>query len=443
MCPSFMATREEADSTRGRAHLLFEMLQGEAITAGWHDEQIKDALDQCLACKACKSECPVNVDMATYKAEFLAHYYAGKVRPASAYAMGLIYWWARLAAHAPGLVNGLTHAPGLRRLVLAVGGIAPQRQVPTFAPETFTHWFQQRGLRNVGGPPVLLWPDTFNNHFHPATAIAAVEVLEAAGFQITVPTQSLCCGRPLYDVGMLTTAKRLLRQILTTLHPQLVAGMPIVVLEPSCAAVFRDELGNLFPDDPDARLLAQQTFLLSEFLEHHAPDYQPPQLRGQALIQGHCHHKSIMKLTDEEHLLTKLGLDCQLLDSGCCGMAGAFGFAAEHYDVSIACGERVLLPAVRAATPETLIIADGFSCREQIAQTTNRRALHLAEVLQMALYRHPDDAPQSYPERHAPSQPRSLPAMARTAVAIGAGVGATLATAAWLRRHIPRRKQRG
>jgi FAD/FMN-containing dehydrogenase/Fe-S oxidoreductase len=437
MCPSFMVTREEADTTRGRAHLLFEMLQGNLLEGGWRSEPVREALDLCLACKGCKGDCPVNVDMATYKAEFLSHYYAGRLRPVTGYSMGLIYWWARLASLLPGVVNFFTQTPLLRDVAKAAAGIAPQRQVPAFAPQTFKQWFRRRGPRNAGAPQVMLWPDTFNNHLHPETAIAAVEVLEAAGFQVVVPGQSLCCGRPLYDYGMLDLAGRLLKNVLETLRPQIEAGIPIVGLEPSCVAVFRDELVNLFPNDADVRRLSQQVFLLSEFLVQQAEQFPFPQLQRKALVHGHCHHKAIMKMDDEQKVLSKLGLDFDVLDSGCCGMAGAFGFEKDHYDVSIKAGERVLLPAVRSAAKETLIIADGFSCREQIAQTTDRRALHLAQVLQMAL-REGREGPQAlarYPEagytlsnteRSKQSQAKLLPALA------GAGVLLAGTILAWI-----------
>ncbi len=385
MCPSFMVTREEKHSTRGRARLLFEMLEGGPLTDGWRSEPVREALDLCLACKGCKGDCPVDVDMATYKSEFLAHYYAGRLRPRTAYTMGLIYWWARLAARAPGVVNFVTHAPLLAPLMKAAGGIAPQRRLPVFAPQTFQAWFQRRPRKPAGGRRVILWPDTFNNHFHPETARAAVEVLEAAGCEVIVPRQSLCCGRPLYDWGMLGLARGLLRQVLDTLRDEIRAGTPVVGLEPSCVAVFRDELTNLFPDDEDAKRLRGQAFLLSEFLTG-LDGYTPPHLARAAVVHGHCHHKAIMTMRDETRVLDAMGLDYRVLDSGCCGMAGAFGFErGEHYDVSIKAGERVLLPAVRQAAPDALIIADGFSCREQIAQTTDRRALHLAEVLHLAL----------------------------------------------------------
>ncbi|HEX2911832.1 MAG TPA: FAD-binding and (Fe-S)-binding domain-containing protein [Chloroflexia bacterium] len=400
MCPSYMVTHEEKHSTRGRAHLLFEMLKGNPLKNGWRDEQVREALDLCLACKGCKGDCPVNVDMATYKAEFLAHYYKGRLRPVAAYSMGLIYWWAGLASRMPVLVNLLTHAPITGDIAKKLGGIAPQRKIPTFARQTFKEWFRRRGSRNQDKPKVILWPDTFNNHFHVTTAQAATEVLEAAGYQVIVPEKSLCCGRPLYDWGMLNLAKKLLEQILQTLKDEIEAGTPVVVLEPSCASVFLDEMTNLLPNNQDARRLKNQTYTLDAFLKKVAKDYHPPKLKRKALVHGHCHHKSVMHMHPEEALLQESGLDYRMLDSGCCGMAGAFGFEkGEHYDVSIKAGERVLLPAVRNADKETLIITDGFSCREQIAQTTDRQALHLAQVLQMAMQEGNQDSSGEYPEK--------------------------------------------
>ncbi|HZB96689.1 MAG TPA: FAD-linked oxidase C-terminal domain-containing protein, partial [Herpetosiphonaceae bacterium] len=446
MCPSYMATHEEEHSTRGRARLLFEMLQGDAIgKQGWRDEHVREALDLCLACKGCKDDCPVNVDMATYKAEFLSHYYAHRLRPRYAYAFGLIPWWARLAAVMPRTVNIATHTPLLRDVAKLIAGMAPERSIPRFAPQTFKAWFRARGPRNTDKPKVILWPDTFNNYFHPATAQAAVEVLEAAGYQVVVPEQWLCCGRPLYDYGMLDLAKRQLRQILDALRAEIRAGTPVIGLEPSCAAVFRDELVNLFPDDEDAHRLKRQTMLLSEFLQRKALDFQIPPLHRKAIVHGHCHHKAIMKMGDEEAVLRRLGIDFQMPDSGCCGMAGAFGFErGDHYDVSIKCGERALLPAVRSAAKETLVIADGFSCREQIAQTTDRRALHLAQVVQMALHGDGKEPAQAYPERHAGQRrpPRRATALRRFALA-GAGVILAGGAVLWLREQAARSIQGG
>ena len=394
MCPSYMATKEEMYSTRGRARLLFEMLQGDPLKRGWKNETVKQALDLCLACKACKTECPVNVDMATYKAEFLSHYHAGSLRPRAAYAMGLIHRWVKLARITPGLANFVSRAPGISRVVKFLGGIAPQRKLPQFAAQSFAAWFRERrsngatirsgGVQSEDKPQVMLWPDTLNNHFHPQIAQAAVEVLEHAGYQVTIPEASLCCGRPLYDFGMLKTARHLLEQVLQELRPQIAAGIPLVGLEPSCVSVFRDEMVNLMPHDRDAHRLREQTVLLSEFLVKKA-GYTPPQLKRKALVHGHCHHKSVLKFDSEHELLKRIGLEFKVLDSGCCGMAGSFGFEADKYDVSVKIGERVLLPAVRAAAEDTLIIADGFSCMEQIEQLTGRKALHIAEVLQMAI----------------------------------------------------------
>jgi FAD/FMN-containing dehydrogenase/Fe-S oxidoreductase len=389
MCPSYMVTREEKHSTRGRARLLWEMLNGNVIR-GWRNEAVKDALDLCLSCKGCRNECPVNVDMATYKAEFLSHYYRGRIRPRHAFAFGWIHIWARLASLAPAIANYFSQTPPLSRLVKWAIGAAPERSLPPFASRSFKAWFRSHQTRNPEGLPVVLWPDTFNNYFHPETALAAVEVLEHAGFRVVVPDRDMCCGRPLYDYGFLDMAERWLRRILRTMRPEIRAGVPFVVLEPSCCAVFRDELHNLLPNNEDARRLQEQTFLLSEFLQRKAPHHELPSLRRRALAHGHCHHRAVMGFQDEEALLQRVGLEYSLPDSGCCGMAGAFGFeAADHYDVSIACGERVLLPEVRRAGEGTLIVADGFSCQEQISQGTGRRPLHLAEVLRMAL-RTPD-----------------------------------------------------
>ena len=383
MCPSYMVTREEADSTRGRSRLLFEMLKGATLADGWRDEAVKESLDLCFACKGCKGDCPVNVDMATYKAEFLSHYYEGRVRPRTAYAMGLIAWWSRLAALAPGVVNVLTRAPLLGTLARAGAGIARERAIPTFAAQTFSAWFRKRGASRTGTTDVLLWPDTFSNHFLPERAQAATEVLERFGFHVSLPEKPLCCGRPLYDWGMLDLAKRSLREILVALREPIRSGVPIVGIEPSCVAVFRDELCNLFPHDEDAKRLRSQTFTLSEFLLQHVDVNRFPKLRRKALVQGHCHHKAIMKMKADESVLRAMELDVEVLDAGCCGMAGSFGFEQTHYDISVQVGERALLPRIRDADANTLVLADGFSCREQIGQLTDRRAHHLAEVLLM------------------------------------------------------------
>jgi Fe-S oxidoreductase len=321
------------------------------------------------------------------KAEFLAHYYQRRLRPPSAYAIGLVPWWARLAARGPRAANALTQTPLLAGAVKRVLGLAPQRPLPAVATQPLVAWFAARQPRNPDGPRVLLWPDTFSNYFRPQTGRAAVEVLEAAGWRVELPPRPLCCGRPLYDYGMLPLAKRWLRKTLETLAEPLAAGVPVVVLEPSCAAAFRDELDSLLPTDERAIRLGGQTLLLSQFLQRHADGWQPPELYRKAVVHGHCHHKAIMTLTDEEQVLAKLGLDAEILHAGCCGLAGSFGYErGERYQVSMKAGERVLLlPAVREAAKDTLIIADGFSCQEQIAHGSDRRALHIAQVLQLAM----------------------------------------------------------
>jgi FAD/FMN-containing dehydrogenase/Fe-S oxidoreductase len=458
MCPSYRVTRDEEHSTRGRAHLLWEMTKGEVIKDGWKNESVKESLDLCLACKGCKSDCPVGVDVATYKAEFLSHYYEANSRPLKALGLGNIDLLTQVASRVPGLVNLNTQLPFLRDLNKMIAGIPSQRRIPPLAVETFQQWWEdeQRSRRegSAGAPPaveraprplgrtklapVLLWADTFNNHFLPSTAKAAAEVLEAAGFDVTVPRAHLCCGRPLYDVGMLDRAKSLLLQIMDELLPEIEAGTPIVVLEPSCASVFRDELLNLFPKDERARALSNQVFLLSEFLEQRAKDFPIPKLARKALIHGHCHHKALMKMTAEESVLQRMGVDFTAPAPGCCGMAGAFGFEKKKYDVSRAIGELELLPAVRQAPTDWLIVADGFSCREQIAQETDRHALHLAEVLQMALREATetpeglplfDAAPRHYPEDAwvRPHEAAIQKSMKRTGLAIaGIAAGAAL-----------------
>jgi FAD/FMN-containing dehydrogenase/Fe-S oxidoreductase len=387
MCPSFRVTREEKHSTRGRAHLLWEMTNGGVIKGQWQDKDVKSSLDLCLSCKGCKSDCPVAVDVATYKAEFLAHYYDNKRRPLAHHIFGRIDQWSRIASRVPVLANFFTQAPVARHFPHVVAGISPKRNLPGLARESFQRWFGRRGRpqQSADAPRVLLWPDTFNNYFHPETAIAAVEVLEAAGFQVLLPAGHVCCGRPLYDFGMLERAKRLLQQALEILEPEIIGGTPIIVLEPSCASVFRDELLNLFPDNEWAQRLSSQVFLLSEFLERQASQFSFPQVTANALVHGHCHHKSLMKMTDEEAVLRRLGIKYSMPAPGCCGMAGAFGFEKDTCDVSLAIGELDLLPAVRRTPSDWLIIADGFSCREQIEQCTGRKTQHLAEVIRAGL----------------------------------------------------------
>ena len=388
MCPSYQVTREEEHSTRGRARLLFEMVNGGVIEDGWRSVAVRDSLDLCLACKGCKNDCPVQVDMATYKAEFLSHHYAGRLRPRDHYSLGWLPVAAQVAALAPDLANLIARVPTAKRLA----GVDPQRRVPRFAPARIDRWLRRRRPRVPGTRGrVLLFPDSFSTAFEPGIVAAAVGVLEAAGFAVVVPPKTVCCGLTWISTGQLGVAMRVLRRTVDVLAPFVRAGLPVVGLEPSCTAVFRSDLGELFGRDQDADRLARQTTTLAELLTSRAPDFTPSVVAedGQAvkaIVQRHCHHHAILGTDADRALMDSVGLHAEDLDSGCCGLAGNFGMTAEHRDVSLACAEQALLPAVRAADPATLILADGFSCRTQIEGAgTGRRAVHLAEVLNAAV----------------------------------------------------------
>ena len=415
MCPSYRATREEEHSTRGRSRVLFEMMRGEVITDGWRSTEVRDALDLCLACKGCKSDCPVDVDMATYKAEFLSHHYACRAwrRPLAHWSMGWLPVWARLATRAAPLarmVNRITATRGLDRLVKKAGGVAEQREIPAFAEQRFRTWFARRGPEVPASPHprgrVLLWPDTFTDGFHPAIARAAVTVLEAAGFEVTVPDGEVCCGLTWISTGQLPIATRVLRRTLEVLRPQLRDGTPVLVLEPSCAAVFRSDLPELLHGDEDAHRLAAQTYTLAELLHAKAPDWRPgTRLDRRAVMQPHCHQHAVLGTDADRSVAAAAGVDLQVLDAGCCGLAGNFGFEDGHYEVSMACAEDKLLPALRDTDPDTLVIADGYSCRTQIEQSdVDRTPVHLAEVLAAAVCgRHPA---AHHPEQDLARRPR-------------------------------------
>jgi FAD/FMN-containing dehydrogenase/Fe-S oxidoreductase len=381
MCPSYMATREEKHTTRGRAHLLWAMLNGDELP-GFRSKEVLEALDLCLSCKGCTHECPVNVDMPTLKAEFLSHHYKRRLRPRSAYAFGLIDRWARLASHTPRLANAVTQSRALSPLAKWAAGVSPGRQLPPFARRSLQSWGRDR--TTAGGRRVILWPDTFTNYFEPAAGVAAWRVLEAAGYSVTMPRVRVCCGRPLYDYGFLSLARRYLLRTLDVLRDDIRAGVPVIGVEPSCVAVFRDELEKMLPHDADATRLAKQTFHLAEFLAQQH-DYEPPRLEREVLLQPHCHGRATGALDPEQELLERMGANVTVPDSGCCGMAGAWGYERAHYDVSQTCGERVLFPAVRDAGEDVVIVADGFSCRHQIEQgRTGRRAMHVAQLLELA-----------------------------------------------------------
>ena len=396
MCPSYMVTHEEQHSTRGRARLLYEMLEPDSDLDGWRDESVKEALDLCLSCKGCVADCPVNVDMATYKAEFLHHHYEGRLHPRVDYAMGLIDKWSALARLAPGVANWALSAPGLGWVLKRTAGVATQRPAPTYAARPFRSWFEHRPTVNPDGEKVILFPDTFVDNFEPEVGRAMVEVLESYGYRVEIPSRRLCCGRPLYDYGFLDLARAYLDGLLDEFRDDVAAGVKVVGMEPSCVAVFRDELIDMLPDDADAQRLAKNTFLLSEFLVEQG--HELPQLHRETIVHGHCHHKGGLGTDGEEAALDAMGLDWQELDAGCCGLAGSFGFeAGDKYEVSVAAGERKLLPAVRDAADDTIILANGFSCRTQVDQLQDdgpdkRRPLHLAQVMRLA-QEHGEDGP--------------------------------------------------
>ncbi|MFD6274328.1 FAD-binding and (Fe-S)-binding domain-containing protein [Streptomyces sp. NPDC060209] len=377
MCPSFRATGEEAHSTRGRARLLHEMLAGEVITDGWRSTEVRDALDLCLSCKGCRTDCPVGVDMATYKAEFLHHHYRNRLRPAAHYAMGGLPRWLRTAAPFAGLLNALARIGPLAALARRLGGIDPRRTLPVLARQTFRAWARTRRTPGAG-EAVVLWPDTFTDHLSPEVGRAAVRVLESAGRTPVLPGRGVCCGLTYVSTGRLDAARAVMRRTLDRMGAA--PGAPVVVLEPSCAATLRTDLPELLPDDPRAAGLAASVRTLAQYLEEYAPDWTPPRLDRRVAGQTHCHQHAVFGDAAERRLREKAGLTGEL-SGGCCGLAGNFGFEKGHWDVSVACAEDQLLPSVRESEPGTELLADGFSCRTQLDQLAGRRARHLAEVL--------------------------------------------------------------
>lgn len=442
MCPSYRATGDDTHSTRGRARLLHEMLAGEIITDGWQSTEVRDALDLCLSCKGCRSDCPVGVDMATYKAEFLHHHYAGRRRPLTHYTLGRLPLWlaAVTRTRTTRIINTLASLPPAATLAKRLAGIAPDRTIPRLAPQTFSQWWTQRfrdrarahehrrtttprpgpgsptshGLfPGSAGPTVLLWPDTFTEHLTPSVGRAAVHVLEAAGLTVLLPprtpqrhgpiadgttrgplhprhllphpTRRTCCGLTYISTGQLDHARTVLRHTLDLIEPYLaIDGLPVVVLEPSCAATLRTDLPELLPDDPRAHRLATAVVTFAEALERHAPHWTPPRLDRPVAGQTHCHQHAVLGDDAERRLHAAAGLT-GTLSGGCCGLAGNFGFEKGHEDVSRACAEEQLLPAVRAAAPDAVILTDGYSCRTQLAHLGDRTGRHLAEVLAEAL----------------------------------------------------------
>jgi len=379
MCPSYLVTNQEKHSTRGRAHLLHEMVRGEVIRDGWNSTEVEDALSLCLGCKGCRKDCPTGVDIATWKAEFRGHHYRHRRRPRSAWSMAFLHRWARLAEFAPAVANFAMQSPGIAAISKWIAGIDQRRTMPRFAARSFRKQFQSTG---ASGEQVMLWPDTFNNYFRPQTGMAAARLLEAAGYDVVIPPRPLCCGRPLYDWGYLDAAKVLWEDVFDALRETIRSGIPIIGLEPACTSAFKDELIRLFPDREEAVKLSSLTIHITDFICQNFDRFPKPRRGGKALVQAHCHHHAVIGFKSELDLLEQLGLDVERPPQGCCGMAGAFGFACETHDVGAAIGERILLPAVRNASAETLVIADGFSCREQIEQHTGRKTIHMAELLE-------------------------------------------------------------
>ncbi|KOT38453.1 dimethylmenaquinone methyltransferase [Streptomyces caelestis] len=411
MCPSFRATGEEQHSTRGRARLLHEMLAGELVTDGWRSTEVRDALDLCLSCKGCRSDCPVGVDMATYKAEFLYHHYAGRRRPAAHHTMGRLPEWLGWVGRtrSAGAVNALASVGPLADVAKRLGGIAGEREIPRVAGETFTRWWRGRGGPLGEGKPVVLWPDTFTEHLSPSVGRAAVRVLEAAGLRVVLPPTlrltgrpvgdarsrsalslltarrgRVCCGLTYISTGRLDRARTVLRRTLDLLEPVLATDAPLVVLEPSCAAALRTDAPELLHDDPRAARLAARVLTFAETLERHAPDWTPPVLDRPVTGQTHCHQHAVLGEDPDRRLRAAAGLTGDLA-GGCCGLAGNFGFEKGHYEVSRACAEDRLLPSVREAPEGAVVLADGFSCRTQLEQLAGVRGRHLAEVLAAAL----------------------------------------------------------
>ncbi|MFH9586947.1 FAD-binding and (Fe-S)-binding domain-containing protein [Streptomyces luteogriseus] len=419
MCPSFRATGAEEHSTRGRARLLHEMLAGEVVTDGWRSQEVRDALDLCLSCKGCRSDCPVGVDMATYKAEFLHRHYAGRRRPAAHHALGRLPEWLRAVSRTrtARLVNALSAVPPLAWAAKRLGGLAPEREIPRLATRTFSRWWERRRASgdfahgpSAPGDLVILWPDTFTEHLSPAVGRAAVRVLEAAGLRVALPPTlrlekppvgdgrtvaldplsllrgrgRVCCGLTYVSTGQLDRARAVMRRTLDLMEPVLESGAPVVVLEPSCAAALRTDVPELLHDDPRAARLAAKVLTFAQTLERHAPGWTPPRLDRPVAGQTHCHQHAVLGDTADRRLREAALLTGEL-SGGCCGLAGNFGFEKGHYEVSAACAREQLLPSVRDAPDGTVVLADGYSCRTQLEQLAGVRGRHLAEVLAEAL----------------------------------------------------------
>ena len=376
MCPSFRATRDEKDATRGRARVLQELANG-SFVRGWRSPEIVESLDLCLSCKACSSECPTGVDMATFKAEALFQRYRHRSRPATHYSLGWLPRWARLASALPQTANRLMAGP-LAPLGKRAAGVDARRDLPMFAPQTFRRWFAEHP--SSIGEPVMLWVDTFTNHFTPEVGIAAVSVLERAGYSVRIPQRRLCCGLTWISTGQLDTARKMLRRSVATLAGAAHAGMPVVGLEPSCTAVFRSDAADLLGESEAAVAVSRSVRTLAELLGE-TVGWQPPDRSGtSAVVQPHCHHRAVLGFDADLDILHRAGIAMRVVE-GCCGLAGNFGAERGHYDLSVAVAENDLLPAVRQGDENSPVLTDGFSCRTQLLDLTGRQGVHLAELL--------------------------------------------------------------
>jgi Fe-S oxidoreductase len=381
MCPSFLATRDEKDSTRARARVLQELANG-SLVKGFAAKEVEQSLDLCLSCKACSIDCPAGVDMATYKAEALYQRYRRRLRPASHYALGWLPRWAAFASKMPHATNAVIRCRPIAWVAKRLGGIDTRRPLPEFAARTFRQWFAARPamLEAGSGDPVLLWVDTFTDHFTPQVGRAAVQVLEDAGYTVRIPQSAVCCGLTWISTGQLDGARRQLVKTLDMLEPALREGIPIVGLEPSCTAVFRADATELLPNDPRAAQLQAATKTLAEILEA-TTRWRPPDLADvHGIAQPHCHHHAVLGWDADARLLAQAGAKITAI-GGCCGLAGNFGVERGHYDVSVAVAETALLPAVRKLADDAVVLADGFSCRTQLAQLAGHGSQHLAELI--------------------------------------------------------------
>lgn len=398
MCPSFIATREELHTTRGRARMLFEMFRGELITGRWRSKEVREALELCLGCKGCTTECPVNVNIPMYKSEFFYHYYRFRPRPTSAYALGLIGYWTYLMRNVPALTNFFAQTPLLNRVTKLALGMAGKRRLPVFAREPFMSWLERQPRPERTGQPVVLLPDVYNNYFTPEALKAAWELLRQWGFEVIVPRDRVGSVRSLLHFGMLTLAKRELARYYGILSGFASDGVPIVMLEPSEAALFRDDWAKLVPGNLDGKRISGLMSVWSEFVVER--DLPLPHIGGAAVIHAHCHQKASLRPKAFRVAMERMGIDYEEPWEGCCGLAGPFGFERGHYEVSMKIGEEKLFPAVRGAGPDTIIAAEGYSCRKQIEDGTGRKALHLAEVIRQGLKKQPEAGEEE--KKHEP-----------------------------------------